>query len=436
MMTIEDYLKRNAELWPDKVAVVCGDEICTYRQLYDRMCLRASLLHVTGRLMPFRTSQTIDFLVTYFAIHHVGGVAVPLEQGMPDELFALHQQRMKGVSVSAGTADVLFTTGTTGQSKGVVISHSAIIADAENLVEAQGYHRDLTFIICGPLNHIGSLSKVYPMLLVGGTLRILEGTKDLNAFFLSIDEAKGKVGTFLVPASIRMLLAFSANRLGTYADRIEMIETGAAPMAQTDMEQLCSLLPHTRLFNTYASTETGIIATYDYNLGGECQSGCLGKPMRHSSIEVAADGHIVCCGKTLMSGYLGDESLTREVLHDGAIHTADLGYIDSLRRLHLTGRRGDVINVGGYKVVPTEVEDAALSTGLVADCVCVAAHHRVLGIALKLLVVLPEGMSFDKRQIALALKSRLESYKVPMLYEQVEAVRRTYNGKIDRKAYR
>ena len=436
MVTIEDYLKRNAELWPDRVAVVCGDDACTYRQLYDRVCRHASTLQVAGRLVPFRSSQTIDFLVTYLAIHQAGGVAVPLEQGMPDDLFALRQQRMEGISVPAGTADVLFTTVTTGQSKGVVISHAAILADAENLVEAQGYHHDLTFIICGPLNHIGSLSKVYPTLWVGGTLHILEGTKDLNAFFQSMDEAKGKVATFLVPANIRMLLAFSAKRLSTYAERIEMIETGAAPMAQSDMEQLCALLPHTRLFNTYASTETGIVATYDYNLGGECQAGCLGKPMRHSQIEVAADGHIVCRGQTLMSGYLCDEALTREVLRDGAVHTADLGTIDSQGRLHLTGRQGDVINVGGYKVEPTEVEDAALSTGLVTDCVCTAAQHRVLGTVLRLLVVLPEGVSLNKRQMALALRDKLEPYKVPMLYEQVEAVERTYNGKIDRKAYR
>jgi acyl-CoA synthetase (AMP-forming)/AMP-acid ligase II len=91
--------------------------------------------------------------------------------------------------------------------------------------------------------------------------------------------------------------------------------------------------------------------------------------------------------------------------------------------------------VGGYKVAPTEVEDAALSLHEIKDCICIAVDHPVTGQALKLLVVVAEGACFNKRQIAHALKDRLEVYKVPLLYEQVEKIQRTYNGKINRKFY-
>lgn len=64
-----------------------------------------------------------------------------------------------------------------------------------------------------------------------------------------------------------MLLQFGADRLAQYADRLDFIESGAAPLPHADMLRLCDLLPHTRLYNTYASTETGIIATYNYNDG-------------------------------------------------------------------------------------------------------------------------------------------------------------------------
>ena len=450
MKTLEDYLRQDAELYPEKVAVICGDEACTYRQLWDRVEARAEVLHSSlSHIRPFLSSQSIDFLVEYFAIHLAGAVAVPLEKMMDIESYPIPQ----------GVADILFTTGTTGKSKGVMISHSTILANAENLIAAQGFYHDLTFIICGPLNHIGSLSKVYPIIMVGGTLHILEGMKDLNAFFEAMDDVENgmmqaeaserhgnrKFATFLVPASIRMLLSFAPERLSNYADKIEFIETGAAPISQSDMEKLCELLPKSRLFNTYASTETGIIATYDYN-HGECVAGCLGKPMRHSHFFVVdEDGHkqsapmsvgkVVCSGKTLMSGYYGDEALTKTVLIDGTLYTSDLGEIDAEGRLHLKGRDGDTINVGGYKVNPTEVEDVALALASVKDCVCIPVNHRVLGTVLKLLVVLQDGFQLDKRQLALALRERLATYKVPMQYEQVESIRRTFNGKIDRKAY-
>ena len=72
----------------------------------------------------------------------------------------------------------------------------------------------------------------------------------------------------------------------------------------------------------------------------------------------------------------------------------------------------------------------------IADCICISAAHPIVGRALKLLVVMASGEEFDKRVIARYLKTRLEPYKIPLLYEQVDKVSRTYNGKLNRKAYR
>jgi long-chain acyl-CoA synthetase len=330
-------------------------------------------------------------------------------------------------------ADLLYTTGTTGQAKAVLVSHDAIVADAENLVEAQHYDADLTFIINGPLNHIGSLSKIYPVVYTGGTLQLADGMKDLNRFFAMVDDAGSKVATFLVPASIRMLLTFAKDKLASYAHKIDFIETGAAPMPQEDMQRLCRVLPQTRLYNTYASTETGIISTYDYN-DGECIAGCLGKPMRHSAFFITEDGTVACCGKTLMTGYWNDAEATAKVLQGDAVVTADLGTIDGQGRLRLQGRSDDVINVGGYKIAPTEIESVALSFPGVKDCVCIDSPHPVMGKVLALLVVPDDG--YNRRDLIACLKANLEPHKLPMLYREITEVRRTFNGKIDRKSYR
>ena len=424
-MTLEDYLRQDAERYADKVAVVCDGRQMTYRELYAAVCERAATMP-KGEVIAFRNSQDIDFLITYFAIHLAGSIAAPLEKDTPEARF---QQIAKDLRADNG-ADILYTTGTTGRSKGVIISHRAIIADAENLIEGQGFSHDLVFIINGPLNHIGSLSKIWPVILTGATLYILEGMKDLNAFFQALDYPAAKIATFFVPATIRMLLQFSGDRLAAYARKLDFIESGAAPLPRADMLRLCQLLPHTRLYNTYASTETGIIATYNYN-DGRCLEGCLGRPMSHSRITIADDGLIVCQGDTLMSGYADDSASEAPA----TILTSDVGYLDDEGMLHLVGRQNDTINVGGYKVAPTEVEAAAMSLPQVEDCICIAVSHPILGSALKLLVVMSEGANLDKRDMARSLNTLLETYKVPQLYEQVEAVRRTYNGKIDRKYY-
>jgi len=445
-MNLEDYLHQNARCYPDKVAVVCGDTTLTYAQLWQEVARRAQDFH-PHEVVCFRSSQDIDFLVTYMAVHLAGGVAAPLEHGMPDTLF----ERISSAVAHSFTlhsslpiADILYTTGTTGQSKGVMVSHRALIADAENLIAGQGFSHDLVFIINGPLNHIGSLSKIWPCIILGATILIIEGMKDLNAFFRVLDtppssfllppSSKLKFATFFVPATIRMILQFAPDRLASYAHKLDFIESGAAPLPQTDMKRLCELLPHTRLYNTYASTETGIIATYNYN-DGRCMANCLGRPMPHSKILITLDGLIACQGDTLMSGYVGDPELTATVLHDDTVFTSDVGILDEEGMLHLSGRASDVINVGGFKVSPIEVEEAAMASPMVSDCICISASHPVTGRALKLLVVTPPGQKLDKRTLARYLADRLEPYKVPMLYEQVDTIARTYNGKLDRKFY-
>ncbi len=438
-MILEDYIGLHAVDTPDRMAIVCGTQQCTYAQLHHLVTARAAELrtggYIPGQVVSLRACPTLDYLVTYFALHTIGCAVAPLEKDLPETVFHQIADRLAAQQIPADIADVLYTTGTTGRSKGVLISHRTILADAENLIQGQGFSSNLAFVVNGPLNHIGSLSKIYPVILLGATVIIVDGLKDLNRFFDALDYPAEKTATFLVPASIRMLITFCPDRLAKLADKIDFIETGAAAISQADMQTLCQLLPDSRLYNTYASTETGIISTYNFN-DGKCQAGCLGRPMRHSRIFITPEGHIACQGATLMSGYIGDPERTATVLHDDTLYTSDCGMLDEQGMLHLSGREDDVINVGGFKVAPTEVEDAALSHPDVRDCVCIAADHPITGKALKLLVVEADGRPLNKRALAQHLKTRLETYKIPLLYESVACVQRTFNGKIDRKHYR
>jgi len=437
-MTLEESICRHAQATPDKVAAVCGDASITYAGLWDGILARAEKLRSEGlephRPYVYRATQDIDFLITYCAVHHLKAIAVPLEHVATEENFKAVKDEVEACTFADDIVDTLYTTGTTGKSKGVMLSETCLVSCADNFISDLKFSPELLFIISGPLNHIASLFKIHPVLTVGGTLCILDGLKDMNAFFECFNLPYSKFGTFLVPASIRLLLQFSYEKFAALADKVDFIETGAAPITSSDMETLSKALPHSRLYNTYGGTEIGCACTYDFN-DGKYMEGCIGRPMKNSSVTVTPDGNVVVSGLTIMSGYVADEESTRRVLQDGGIHGADLGYVDENGMIHLTGRKGDIINVGGFKINPSEVENAAASHPSVKDCICIAATHPVIGTVLKLLVVLAPGAELDKRSIAVHIKSQLAPHKVPTYYEAVPSINRTYNGKLDRKSY-
>ncbi len=401
MNTILDYVHRWASECPEKPAIISRDGVISYRELYDRM---------SNTQHPSPNTQ----------------LPIPLLGEAWDADFCL------------------YTTGTTGKSKGVVISQKAVIANSENLIAGQGFTHELVFIIAGSMEHLGCWSKIFPVLILGATIYVIEdGMKDIDGFFNAFDlpleeyflPANTKFATFLVPSNIRILLQFASDRLEALADRMDFLETGAAPMPHSDMLTLCKILPNTRLYNTYASTETGIISTYNYN-DGECIAGCLGHALPHSQFLITPEGRIACKGDTLMSGYKDEPELTLTVLHDDTLFTADNGYIDEKGRLHILGRDDDTINTGGFKVAPFEVEEVALSMPDIDDCICISQPHPVLGNALALLVVLRNGAKLDKRAIALHLSTKLKRYQIPLTYKEVDKIQRTFNGKLDRKYYK
>ena len=154
-MILEDYINSYSDKYYDKIAVIDQKGQLTYAQLWQRISSRSESwkMHIEkNSSVVLRAEQTADFLIDYFAIHLAGGVAVPLEKDIPESQIKQIQNTLKGIDIPHQAADILFTTGTTGQSKGVMISHDTILADAENLVEGLEFKHDTTFIINGPLN--------------------------------------------------------------------------------------------------------------------------------------------------------------------------------------------------------------------------------------------------------------------------------------------
>lgn len=487
LRSIEEYLYVHAAETPEKVAVVAGERETGYRALYEKAFRYHEYLKESGvskgDIVITRAGQNLNYVVTYLAVHMAGGIVTSLEKNIP--LAGLEQTAAqigaKFVLIKEGehpagpwkelhydeamtegscpvlpefdfpdteeSADILFTTGTTGASKGVELSHKALVATAENLIYGCGYKKDTFLIVPGPLNHANAIRKLFTTIVNGSTVCLLSGMTDMPGFYRALDHPLGIKACCLPPAAIRTIFALTNDKIGTYSDRIDFIESASAPLPESDKLRLCQLLPKTRLYNNYGSSESASVCMYDYGKYPG-RKGCVGRAMPNSHVIVADDNHkeirsdkehtglLGCVGDVNMKGYVNDPELTKEVLIDGIVYTNDIGYIDDEGFIYISGRKGDVINVGGIKVSPSDVEEAALAFEGIDDCICIAREDKITGQALKLLVVMHQGSSFNARKISEFLSSRIEAVKVPRFYEQVEKIERTYNGKINRNFYR
>lgn len=437
MKSLEEYIALHAQQIPETLAVVTNQGSLTYSQLQKVIAYKKEAYGKNaGRTVVLKATQNMDFLCNYFAAHLAGEGVALIAADASDSYVEDLEEKMADVRLPEGVADLLFTSGTTCSPKCVMLSHEAIMADGENLIESQGFHKEMTFIIAGPMNHFGCLSKLYATLMVGATARLLPGMKNIHAFLESIRQADHKVGIFLIPSNIKILLSVCAKSLAELKHKIEFIETGGDFCSTELLGKLQEKLPYTRLYNTYASTEAGVMTTCRYD--EHYVSGNLGKALPNSQISISEDGHIVCTGKTVFSGYLILDGNGFEVeLRGGDPYVSgDLGVLDAEGNLLFRSRDNDIIKTGGYSVCPQEVETAALELPEVKDCICISRKHPILGNALELLVVPESNGDIDGKKISRDLFSKLNcNYKVPLYYKKVDSLKYSCRGKVNRMYY-
>lgn len=483
MDSIVSAVAKFAKERPDRVAVIANDNEITYAQLWKEIQGFAEYIKSfgfrEGSRIIVKSDSDIWFAVSCFAIQLTGNVHVPLEKsigvkGLEDvasqlgAAMVISNTDIKGDFVSVDsdkvrelgeenyrdglvfdfptkemTCDILFTTGTTGKSKGVVISHRAVVAVSENVQYGAEIPDNNVYLVPAPINHASAIRKLYVSMLTGTTVVLLDGFKDIRKFYSYIE--KYKVTSILMPpAAVRMLLVLSKKELAKYSGQLHHIHTGSAAFPEADKELLCSLLPDTRLYFAYGSSEAGCVSMFDYSKHKGLIS-CVGKPNKNAHIFIVDDnrqeikssstnqGLIAISGGMTMTEYFEEPELTKEVLVDGVVYTNDMGYIDENGFIYMLGRRGDVISIGGLKIAPTEVENIVLRFPGIAECACFAVEDRMGGCVPKLNIVEEKGADVDINELKKHMASYLEAFKVPKLVAKVEEIPKTSNGKIDRK---
>jgi long-chain acyl-CoA synthetase len=466
MDSILAIIFQNAEKTPDRLCVADGNICLTCGQYRRRIAGAAAALRDQGLgrggRVVIRCTQDTDFLTSVHAVQLAGGVAVPVEKGCaqarvdaissvakasfvldPHELSGLSSDEVFPLPKPEQPSLILFTTGTTGASKGVRLRHAADVAAAENIFCGTKMRPGNIEVCPLPLNHSAGLRRYFSDMLAGGTFVILDGLVVVRRFFDALD-TYGATSVAASPAVLPLLFRLTGDRLGQYADRLEFMSFGTAPFPDADKTKLKALLPRTRIYDLFGSTEAGVSCVSEIT-GPEAAPKCIGRPTHNASLRILNEngcdksataedpGLLAWGGSMCMDGYWGEPELTARTLVDGYIHTSDLGYRDGTGRVFLLGRADDVINRGGHKIAPGEVEDAARGFPGVRECVCVPAADELAGQALSLFY---EGQERDPVQFRDYLRSKLEPYKVPSVITHLDALPRTYNGKLDRKALR
>jgi len=475
MQSIVKCICEHSISYPHKTAVIASDYTVDYVTLWDLITGMASLLVKkgikTGERVILEADHTVEYLVCCYGIHLAGAVHVPVEHGVTETRLAeiseviepsllltgknplsqlgvslMGLQNMKRINYIFPNEDtlqeILFTTGTTGKSKGVMITHGAQMNMCRSQNAVLNFSNDNLWLIPSPMNHAAGLRKTHMSMVKGSSVLLMNGFTNLKLFFDNLKKHH-VTAIYLPPAGVRYILTLAAKELAKYNDQLDFIYSSSSALPGGDKEKLIELLPDVRKFDAYGGSEVGAVCYIDYNsIRGD--SRCVGKANPGVDIFIVDDdynlidasrdkpGIIAIKSNTVTAGYWNEPELTAKTIQNGVIYMSDLGYLED-GYLYLVGRRDDVINVGGLKVAPTEVEAVALRHPMVNECVCVPYDDKGYDRVVKMFVCLKEGCSLQVDELAQFLEERLETYKVPKYIESIPAIPRTYNGKIDRK---
>jgi acyl-CoA synthetase (AMP-forming)/AMP-acid ligase II len=343
----------------------------------------------------------------------------------------------------------LYTSGTTGLPKGVVLAHRTFFTFIQAMSEAgvdwiDWRPQDRT-LICFPGLHAGGMGWFLHAFSVGATSVIMRMfiAEDANELIVR----HRITTTFVAPAMLHMMLAERDVDRSTFAS-LRKVTYGGSPMPLPLLER-CLETIGCEFAQMYSSAESGSVATClgpGEHVVGNPKLGTAGRPCPGNQVKIIDAG-----GGTLPAGEVGQicvwtpanfvryanrPEATREVLHDGWLHMPDNGYLDEDGYLTVCDRIDDTIIVAGQNIYPVEVENAVGEHPAVSEVAVIGVPDERWGQAVKAFVVLRDGAGATGREIMRSVRGRIADFKIPTQWELVDVLPRNPTGKILRRTLR
>lgn len=502
MYTLGDIPRKTALVFPDREAVVYEGTRYTYREFDRRVNRLANAISELGYAKADRMTVLADncskYLEAYFAAAKLGMSITPLNYRLGDkelayviedsesslfmvgdgfeerflslagglsgikhkismdnpldgallydELLEAAPDRDPGVEVDENEMAVLmYTGGTTGMPKGVMLSHRNFMTGVMAMAVMMTAGPDDSTCYVLPIFHV-SIWPIFVIMVAGGKV-VINRRYDLGLILETIEREKC-THINLVPTIYGWVLQFpdvdkydlSSLRGMTYA---------GSPFPPEVLKQCITKFGNI-FAQGYGSTETaGAPISYllpeDHHLEGPGAKylASAGKPAMCSEVAILDEednqlppggiGEIAARGKMVMQGYWKNPELTEKTLRGGWLHTGDMGYMDEDGYLFLVDRKADMIVTGGENVYPKETEDVLFEHPAVFECAVVSAPDEKWGERVQAVVVLKEGQSASEEELIAFCKERLAGYKCPKAVAFKASIPKTVVGKILRK---
>jgi long-chain acyl-CoA synthetase len=490
--TLAAVLRDQTARSPARTAVTTGVLELTYGELLssvDDMVGRLGRLGVeAGDRVALLGVNSIEWVLAFLGCIDLGAIVVPLNYRLsPAELgdqLALVQPRLvlcddelagavspgEGVEVrtlTAGSGDrhsiwsvnparaesaapsatapalISFTSGSTGTPKGAVITHGALLLAARAYQRALHTDEEDRTLVLGPLFHnTGFCDQLAHMLIVGGTVDLMPtfGTQAAR------EALRRRPASYLiaVPGVLRLLALsddaetiFGACRIACY---------GGSPMPPAWSAELNRRWPRLGLYNCYGLTEFTSVSHILKPVDLDAHDDSVGRPVpgveqrivggHGDELPTGEAGMLHLAGPTRMAGYWRAPDRTREVLRGRWLITGDLASVDSGGFLHVLGRESEVINRGGEKVSPSQVEAALSMEELVTEAAVVGAPHPIFGQRVVAFVSTRGNVELDVEQTRHRMLAQVADYAVPEVFLIVDELPRNAAGKVDRRELR
>jgi len=481
-MNLIDCLKNNAERNPTKIGFIDEERSLTFKEMYEEVQkfsenVSKSVLRST-QVVSLISENSTSFVIAYLGIINSGRVvhltptnisltnlarqtsstgsglilcpkvtkklkewnsshynysAVPfselaeLTRGEKKDLGKIRRQIV---------AYLIYTSGTTGEPKGVPVSHDMVEFTTKNIIDVLGYSETDVDVIPLPLYHSFGLGCLHTSIFAGSTVVLLKNADNLENILESVKKYNA-TSLAAVPATLTKFLKLDRKILDDCLQGLRLIITNSTSIPKNTVKGIKDILKGGNLATYYGLTEasrsTFMIFNEDSNLHES-----VGKPAPGVNIKIDDEhkgesefGEILVKGKNVIKQYWNDKKADRSI-EDEWLRTGDVGYLDDDGYLFLKGRNDEVINVGGEKIIPHDIEQVVRQIPGVEDSAAFGIPHEVFGQTIKLVVKKAANSDLDKLVILTHCMKNLEKFKIPSKIEFVDSIPKNEYGKVKR----
>ena len=388
--------------------------------------------------------EWIKSIAAKYGAVHVYTLAETVKRLRKDSLLAAAaSQKNNHVCVDVAPSDlaaILYTSGTTGRSKGAMLTHDNLATNAQTLKTYWGWRRSDVLLHALPIFHVHGLFVALHGALLSGSKMIWHNKFDATAVIAALPRATVMMG---VPTMYVRLLD-SAAFTSKVARNVRLFISGSAPLLRETFIQFEERIGK-RILERYGMSETIMLTSNPLN--GERIAGTVGLALPQVQVRVADDhgksveangiGGIQVKGPNVFAGYWQmPEKTNEEFTADGFFKTGDVGQMDSRGYISIVGRSKDLIITGGYNVYPKEIESLIDELPGVLESAVIGVAHRDFGEAVTAVVVPKAGVQLDEASMIALLKVSIANFKVPKRIYFVDSLPRNTMGKVQKNSLR